>query len=137
MFLNIVLDEAVEETDGQGRKNIGMVVRSDSYVSLAHEPSANSSTGHPRQLSGHARGDGENPGRRARRTMNTPPHKRQWASRFHDHRECIDGKVFGLALFGRKRGDANLGLHAHDDLVFCLVEEMPRRYKKRCPNHRI
>ncbi|ODA79376.1 hypothetical protein RJ55_04969 [Drechmeria coniospora] len=27
VFLNIVLDDAVEETDGQGRKNIGMVVR--------------------------------------------------------------------------------------------------------------
>ncbi|KYK57470.1 small nuclear ribonucleoprotein [Drechmeria coniospora] len=35
VFLNIVLDDAVEETDGQGRKNIGMVViRGNSVVML-------------------------------------------------------------------------------------------------------
>jgi hypothetical protein len=59
VFLNIVLDDAVEEKDGGEKVRLGMVVR---YIFCLYRKGecANGNAGHSWQLSRHARGTGEN-----------------------------------------------------------------------------
>jgi len=63
VFLNIVLDEAVEEKDGGEKVRLGMVV-CGRFTAYSCQPGAVLSltvfTGNPRKLSRHARGIGEN-----------------------------------------------------------------------------
>jgi small nuclear ribonucleoprotein (snRNP)-like protein len=63
VFLNIVLDDAVEEKDGGEKVRLGMVVRLQRVVAflLIHgDQNANIATGHSRKLRRHARSIGEN-----------------------------------------------------------------------------
>ncbi|KAL3605907.1 hypothetical protein FPOAC2_00858 [Fusarium poae] len=72
VFLNIVLDEAVEEKDNGEKVRIGMVVRYPTLPLFGSQNSLlNKLPGHPRQLGGDARSVGTNwRGRPTRRPIN-------------------------------------------------------------------
>lgn len=63
VFLNIVLDEAVEEKDGGEKVKLGMVVCWQT-TSAVPDTRLTKRIGHPRKLGGHARGTGEDRRRR-------------------------------------------------------------------------